>query len=114
MENVRGGRGPAKRLTAATPPGRATRTGRGIATARNARRSTLFIRGYGLGADAGVYGTLVSPDNEITGIFAAPTYPTGGTREDPLLRRLQTGGTEGRRGRRRVGRGAGHQIGRAS
>jgi len=30
----------------------------------------LFIRGYGLGADAGVYGTLVSPDNEITGIFA--------------------------------------------
>src|SRR5207249_11234985 len=30
-------------------------------TARNARRSTLFIRRYGLGADAGVYKTLVSP-----------------------------------------------------
>jgi len=66
-----------------------------ITTARNARRSTLFIRRYGLGADAGVYGTLVSPDNEITGIFAAPTYPTGGTREDPLLRRLQAGSAEG-------------------
>src|SRR5439155_1205984 len=64
-------------------------------TRKRLRRSTLFIRRYGLGADAGVYGTLVSPDNEITGIFAAPTYPTGGTREDPLLRRLQAGSAEG-------------------
>src|SRR5437016_14160721 len=61
MENVRGGRGPAKRLTAATPTVKATRTGSAINTARNARRSTLFIGRYGLGADAGVYGTLVSP-----------------------------------------------------
>src|SRR5206468_10459254 len=35
MENVRGGRGPAKRLTAATPTVRATRTGSAITTARN-------------------------------------------------------------------------------
>src|SRR5437016_13917928 len=79
MENVRGGSGPAKRLTAATPTVKATRTGSAINTARNARRSTLFIGRYGLGGDAGVYGTLVSPAGTRSLVYSPrPHIPQDG------------------------------------
>src|SRR5262249_41943555 len=42
MENVRGGKGPANRFTAARPTTRASSTGSAIAATKNTRRTTLF------------------------------------------------------------------------
>src|SRR5262249_13108150 len=76
MENVRGGSGPAKRLTAWRPTARARRSGSAIAAARDARRTNLFIAEYARRPARNVYRTLVGC-----------TTPGGDSRRDAERRR---------------------------